>query len=198
MLSEREIAIILIDNDKIEKADVIVLLEGDGFSRLEHCAKLLHQGYATKICFSGGAVNLKYGSFPFEMFKEKLKSVNLHEDDFILELNSQHTQQQAYEVITLAKKYNWKKIILVASHYHQYRAYLTFLKELIVRKGEIVLINNQSRDLSWFENIEWGKRIDLLQSEFEKIEKYMALGHCATYREAIDYQKWKEEQILKK
>ena len=87
---------------------------------------------------------------------------------------------------------NWKKIILVASHEHQYRAYLTFLRQIIDSKSKIVLYNAPARDLKWFVDDGWGIRIDRLENEFNRIEKYLALGHLANFDEAIEYQKWKE------
>jgi len=198
MLSAKENFIVLTDNDILVEADAIILLEGDGFSRLAHCAKLFHNKLAPVICFSGGADNKPYGSFTFDMFEEKLIDFNLSTSDFIIENKSQHTQEQALEVIKLAREKSWKKIILVASNFHQYRAYLTFLKILKDTDTEIIIINSAARELPWFETQPWGQRFQLLKSEFEKIEKYMELGHCATYEEAIDYQVWKEEWILAK
>lgn len=197
-LSERELFAALISGDTLVKADAIILLEGDGTSRLAYTAELFKSGIAPKICFSGGAVNPAYGSYIFEYYKPLLGENGLHESDFIVEGVSQHTQQQAEEVIKLAEKHNWKKIVLLASHYHQYRAYLTFLREILIRKSDIILISAPARNLSWFGENDWGRRYDLLSSEFEKIEKYMASGHCATYSEAIIYQQWKEKQLSKK
>jgi len=198
MLSAKEKFIVLTDNDMLVKADAIILLEGDGFSRLAHCAKLFHNKLAPVICFSGGSENKPYGSFNFEMYEDKLIDFNLNKTDFIIENKSQHTQEQAIEVIKLSRERNWKKIILVASHFHQYRAYLTFLKIIEDFGYELVIINSSASDLPWFETQPWGQRFQLLNSEFEKIEKYMELRHCATYEEAIDYQVWKEEWILAK
>jgi uncharacterized SAM-binding protein YcdF (DUF218 family) len=198
MLSERELFMAVISGDALVKSDVIVLLEGDGTSRLEYAAWLFNNGYAPKICFSGGATNIPYGSYPFEYYKPRLKEFGLTENDFILEQTSQHTQQQAEEVVKLAEKYNWNKLLLVASHYHQYRAYLTFLKEILLKNKDIILINAPAKDISWFSNNDWGQRYDLLSPEFEKIEKYLQSGHCATYGEAIEYQKWKEKRLSRK
>jgi uncharacterized SAM-binding protein YcdF (DUF218 family) len=195
MLSERELFIAVISGDTLVRSDVIVLLEGDGTNRLSYSAELLKNGWAPKICFSGGAINLPYGSYPFEHYRPHLEEYGLSESDFILEETSQHTQQQAEEIVKLAKQHHWKRLLLVASHYHQYRAYLTFLKEVLVQKSDLILISAPARNLSWFSDTGWGKRFELLSQEFEKTEKYMLSGHCATYAEALDYQKWKESQL---
>ena len=194
-MTDREKCIALIDNDILVKSDVIILLEGDGFSRLAKCAELFHANYAPVICFSGGAKNLEYGSFPFDLFIDKLKEFNLSKDNFILEVKSQHTEEQAIEIIRIAKKYSWKRIILVASNFHQYRAYLTFLKTLKKSDYELVIMNAPVRDLPWFRTEPWGKRFDLLTSEFEKIERYVGLGSALSYQIVFEYQKWKEQCI---
>ena len=40
-----------------------------------------------------------------------------------------------------------------------------------------------------------GRRLDRLKAEFERIEKYAALGHLATAQEVVEYQKWKESLL---
>ena len=61
-------------------------------------------------------------------------------DAIIHEKKSQNTREQAIEVINMAKANNWKKVILVATHEHQYRAYLTFLKEVLKSDQDILLL----------------------------------------------------------
>lgn len=186
-LTEREKFISLVATDSPVKSDVIVLLEGDGTSRLSKCADLFKAGFAPVICFSGGADNKAYGSYPFSEYIPMLPKVGLRESDFILELKSQHTQQQAVEVLNLAEKSSWKSLILVASPYHQYRAFLTFLGEGLKRTQCPVIYNAPASNLSWFIPEPWGKRYDLLTNEFEKIEQYIKTGHCASYLEALSY-----------
>jgi uncharacterized SAM-binding protein YcdF (DUF218 family) len=99
------------------------------------------------------------------------------------------------EVIKLAQQKNWLRIILVATHEHQYRAYLTFLREVLDSKSGIILYNAPVRNLGWFSETGWGIRFLRLEKEFERIELYLSRGHLASFKEAIDYQKWKEEQV---
>jgi hypothetical protein len=87
-------------------------------------------------------------------------------------------------------------MILVASHYHQYRAFLTFLKVMGDLHMEVVLSNAPARYVPWFVDHGWGTRFDLLDGEFEKIRHYQTLAHIATFEEAIEYLRWKEGKIL--
>jgi hypothetical protein len=68
------------------------------------------------------------------------------------------------------------------------------LKEILISDALLILYNSPVRNLKWFEETGWGLRFNRLESEFEKIDTYKALGNIATFEEAISYQKWKEEQ----
>jgi len=194
-MTDREKAIAIIDNDIISKSDAIVLLEGDGYHRYNKAVSLYKDSWADKIIFSGGITDYEYGSFPFVDILPKILSAGVVETDIIHENVSLNTYQQALEVIKIAKRFNWKKLILVASHEHQYRAYLTFLKQVLESKSNIILYNSPARNLGWFNDSGWGIRFNRLEIEFERIEKYSKIGHLATFSEVIEYQKWKEKQL---
>lgn len=193
-MTEREKFIILVDNDIVKKSDAIIFLEGDGFTRVSKTVELFNQQLADWIVFSGNIVNYEYGSYPYvDVLPELLKN-GIKTESIIFEDKSLNTHEQAVEVIQLAIKNSWKKLILVGSHYHQYRAYLTFIQEVKNSKRDIIIYNAPANKLKWFTNDGWGKRIDLLDQEFIRIENYSKLGHLATYNEAIEYQLWKEMQ----
>ena len=91
--------------------------------------------------------------------------------DIIHEKKSKHTKEQAQEIIKMAIKNKWNNLILVATHDHQYRAYLSLLKAVLESKSNILLFNCPVRNLNWYEENVWGRRIDNIEIEFEKIEK---------------------------
>jgi len=152
---------------------------------------------ARKIVFSGGIVDYKYGSFPYSSIYPRLIEAGVASEDLIHESKSLNTKEQADEVINLALKNNWKHLILVASAEHQYRAYLTFLKRVIDEDLKILIFNSPAKNITWFDETDWGIRYNRLDQEFERIQKYTELGHLATYSQAIEYQKWKETLVLK-
>ena len=194
MMTEREKFIAIVDNDILKFSDAIILLEGDGLNRYQKAVELYNQNISSKIVFSGNITDYKYGSFPFSDVLPYILKEGVPADAVIHEDKSFNTREQAIEVIRMAVENNWKQLILVASHEHQYRAYLTFLREILDQKSNIVLYNAPVRNLRWFEKTEWGVRFERLEQEFVRIEKYSQLGHLATYEEAISYQKWKELQ----
>lgn len=194
MILEGEQFIALVDNDTLKPADAIVLLEGDGFARVAASVRLLRAGLAPQILVSGGLDAPGNGCHPAARLREALMDAGVGEDEILLEDRSLHTRHQAVEVMRIARERGWRGLILVASHYHQYRAYLSFLKGMREAGLELVIMNAPVRDLPWFEDSGWGRRLDLLEDEFRKIEVYGALGHLATFQEAIEYQRWKECQ----
>lgn len=191
-MTNKEKFIVLVSNEEIKKSDAIILLEGDGLNRISHAISLYKNDYAKKIIFSGNVINYKNGSYPFSDIYPILLTNGVNEKDIYHENTSKNTHEQAVEIIKLAKNNNWTKLIIVASHYHQFRSYLTFLKIVLEFYPILQIINSPERNLKWFEVNEWGKRHDLLEMEFNKIQEYE--NHVASFDEAIEYQKWKELQ----
>lgn len=195
MITDREIILAIVDNDCLMHSDAAILLEGDGFFRFQKAVDLYKTGQVDRIVFSGNIIDKDYGSFPYEEVAPFILGQGVPEKDLIHESKSQHTREQAIEVINMAMENGWKKLALVASHEHQYRAYLTFLRVVLDTKSGILLYNAPVRNLNWFVNSGWGMRFDRLAAEIERIEKYSALGHLATAQEVVEYQKWKESQL---
>lgn len=192
MITDREKIMAIVDNDCLSKSDAAILLEGDGFFRWQKAVELYNLGIVKKIVFSGNIIDRDYGSFPYEEIKPYITASGVPIEDLIHEDKSVHTQQQAVEVIKMAIEMGWKRLALVASHEHQYRAYLTFLRQVLDTNCGIILYNAPVRNLNWFIDSGWGYRFDRLSAEFERIEKYTEKGHLANAQEVIEYQKWKE------
>jgi hypothetical protein len=193
MIGNLEKFIILTSLDKIKKADAIIFLEGDGLSRVDKVVELYQQGWAPTIVFSGAADNKPYGSYPGEIVIPGLIEKGIPEKVIVWENESLHTGEQAIKIIELCRQNNWKRILLVASNHHQYRAYMTFFREL--RKQSLqntIEIINASANLSWFSENDWGTRFSLLKSEFDKMYFYSGDELGQDFLEIIDYFKWKE------
>lgn len=185
----------IVDNDCISHSDAIILLEGDGYHRVPKVIELYNNGFAELIIFSGNIVDKSYGSYPFDEIKPLLLQGGIKESDIMHENKSLNTREQAIEIVNMAKKFGWKKLILVASHEHQVRAYLTFLRVVIDFQCNIIFYNAPARNLNWFKDSGWGTRLDRLKAEIDRIERYCKLGHLASFAEVIEYQKWKESLL---
>ncbi len=195
MITDREIIMAIVDNDCLTKSDAAILLEGDGFFRFQKAIELYNHKLVSKIVFSGNVVDKDYGSFPYEEVKPYIINGGVAETDLIHENKSQNTREQAVEIVSMAMEKGWKKLALIASHEHQYRAYLTFLREVLDSKSGIILYNAPVRNLNWFVDSGWGIRFDRLSAEFDRIERYSLKGHLANAQEVVEYQKWKESLL---
>lgn len=184
----------IVYNDLIKKSDAVVCLEGDGYNRIDQTVKIFISGLAKNILISGGFTGRPPFTIPAVELAKKIHN-NIPKNKIIIEGNSQNTFEQGVEVMKMVKIKKWKKIILVVSHFHQPRAYLTFLKAMQNAKLKIQIFNAPARDLSWFKKTALGKsRVGLLKDEFNKIDEYFKKGHLTSINKAIEYQKWKEKQ----
>lgn len=190
MLSERERFICLVDNEPIRYIDAIVMLTGDGFERVVETCKLYHETIAKHVLITGGVNNPAGGSILASEIGPLLRGF-VPKKRLIIDNESQNTREQAVNTMKVVKDKKWGAILLVASHYHQYRAYLTFLQARKEAQLGVHIINAPAKP-SWHKTNPWGKRIDLLELEFEKIERYRELGHVASYADAFQHSLEKE------
>lgn len=184
-------------NDKLKIADAVVCLEGDGYARVDESIRLFKEKWAPMVVVTGGLENPPF-SIVSEKEAEYLALKGIPEKNIITIKAGMNTYEEAEEVIRLAKEKQWRKIILVTSHFHQTRAYLTFLMAMKRNNIHIEISNNPVRNLPWFEydTSSSGKnRKERLREEFEKIKQYQEKGHLVSFKEAIEYQQWKEQQI---
>lgn len=181
-------------NDCLKRADAVICLEGDGEARIGKTLEIFRKGLAKIIVVSGGLNRPPFSLGAVKMSK-KFMAEGVVKDKLIIEEKSQNTYGQAKEVIKIAKRKKWRKIILVASNFHQARAYLTFLKAIKEANLKIQIFNAPVRELPWFKKTALGfNRLELLKDEFKKIDDYSLKGHLVSFEEAIKYQAWKERQ----
>lgn len=189
--------ITMVLSDPMWPSDAVVCLEGDGKDRINKTINLFGQKLAKKIVISGGYNNPPF-SLPAKYLVKYLMKRGVLRKNIILEENSQNTYEQGMEVMKIVKKNKWNDIILIASPFHQARAYLTFLKAMKDSGLKIRILNAPVRGLSWFDKTSLNlSRLQLLEEEFKKIKEYARKGHIATIEEAIKYQKWKERKLKK-
>jgi uncharacterized SAM-binding protein YcdF (DUF218 family) len=191
-VNTKEKAIILISNQPLEKADAIVVLEsiqgGEFIYRLRHAASLYRRKWSNKVVISGGVEHPEFGKRPWIGFENILVNLGVEKKDILIEKTSKNTQEQASRVIEIVKRKKLKSIILVASHYHQYRAFLTFLKEIDRCGLKIKIINSPARNLKGDFSLESKNFLTLIDLEFNKIESYKnKFGSIAEYAKVLTY-----------
>lgn len=125
----------LIFNQPVIKSNAVVWLQGDRLDRGPKALELYRRALAPKLVISGNELligrGIKVGENNISLAEMKtwLLKKGVKKTDIIVDNKSFNTRGQAVNIIWLAKKNNWDRIILVASWpYYQFRAFLTFLK----------------------------------------------------------------------
>jgi uncharacterized SAM-binding protein YcdF (DUF218 family) len=188
VISDRETFLAVSYTGPLLNSDAIVVLAGqDGTERAKAAVQLFRMEGAKTIVLSGGVDG--EGKQSAETLQDVLWQNGVSPSAIILESESTNTREQAVNVVNLAMDKEWKRIILVASHYHSPRAFLTFVRALrdVEMDEEIRIVNFPVSHVPWFKKPEGSKyeRSELLSGEMGKIALYKE--HVATYCEGLDY-----------
>lgn len=170
-----------------------MVLSGDGTVRADTACQLFAQGGAPLIVCSGGVDNPPH-SLTARDLKTKLIEKGVAPGRILLENESTNTREQANNVVDMAVENEWKRLLIVASPYHVYRAFLTFLKALQEKSlTDVHLVPVAASQAKWWDTPEgtgW-TRMDLLEGEFSKIDAYRKKGHVASYADGLAYlERW--------
>lgn len=108
--------------------------------------------------------------------REKAILMGIPSEALLLEEKSLHTRENAECVLTLLKKHNFHRVILVTSPFHQLRTFLTFAK--VFQPHNINIINyyadtGEWHVATWFFSAEHRR---LVKSEMERIRLYRKKG----------------------
>ncbi len=129
----------LVVKGKLEKADVIIVLGGDGNGeRVEEGVKLYKQGFAKYLLMSGGPLAWKLTSAQW-MKKQAMES-GVPEKWILLEDKSKSTIEDAKFSLPIIVGRDFKSVILVTSPYHTRRAARVFRK-VFSRDGIKIMIH---------------------------------------------------------
>lgn len=186
-MNEREVFMRALEAQPIMKGEVIFLLQGDGLFRAPRAVELWKTGFAPMIAIVGSADNRAYGSIPSREVRDEMTRLGAPSSIILFEdAVGAHTRAEADRAMELAKERDWKTILIVTSPHHQYRAFLTLLRAMQDAKLDLVLVNAVA-PLSWTDETPWGKRVDLLQQEFDRISQYQKKDDVASYKDGIAY-----------
>lgn len=105
-----------------QKADIVVVLAGDGYgNRILKGAELVREGWAPKVLVSGP--NGSYGNYECDLEIAFAVKAGFPESYFLhLEHRARSTEDEATVVVRKLRSMGVKKMILVTSDYHTRRA----------------------------------------------------------------------------
>lgn len=131
--------------DKLEKADVVVVISGgETLDRTAEGVKLFKEDYVPYLLFSGAAKTGEVSNAK-TMQRYALKN-GVPQDKIYIEEKSTSTYENAKFSKDILDKNNLKSMILVTSPYHQRRAYMNFR---YVFGKDFKIINHSSVDAIW-------------------------------------------------
>ena len=166
-------------SQKPERANAIVLLQGDRFDRMEKAAALFRCGYADVLLLTGNndliGPHIRPGESNVSLSEMvgRLKDMGVPEDSIVLDDRALHTGDQARNVVKIARARGWKSFIIVSSAYNVLRAFETFKEEAQIQhwQGTIIM---QPVLLPWDQNPGGRDKtaLRMLQLEMEKIKEY--------------------------
>lgn len=170
-------------------ADAIVVLTGDGATRLPTALELFRQGGAPKILISGGVDDPPYARTAAHLTGILIEK-GVDPERLLCENDSQNTRESAEEVVEMAMAREWGRILLVTSSYHLPRALLTFVQVLSQWKLQdtihVVPVPAQQYVFTVAPGLEQ-RRLALLEVEAAKVAEYQAKGHVASYNDGLKY-----------
>jgi uncharacterized SAM-binding protein YcdF (DUF218 family) len=105
----------LVVNEEPKKSDVIIVISG-GPGRVEHGAKLYHEGYADWLLLSGSS----------PLMLRQAKALGVPEDRILVENKSMTTYGNAKYSEEIMQAQGFKSAILVTSPFHTRRAGMIF------------------------------------------------------------------------
>ena len=189
MTTDRERFCAVLASGPLRRADAVVELAGeDGLARVEVALQLFRQRAAPTLVFSGGPEDP-----PHLVGARALAALatgrGVAPDRIIVESASTNSAEQAKAVVAMAKDKGWTNLLLVASGYHQFRAFLTFLRAL--QRAE--LADTVRLTVVPTSQAPWGQappgceatRLALLDGEFAKVEAYG--DDVATWADGLAY-----------
>jgi uncharacterized SAM-binding protein YcdF (DUF218 family) len=134
-----QMAKFLVVQDKLEKADVILVLAGDGNGeRVREGVQLYRQDYAKYMLMSGGPLAWKLTSAQW-MRKQAVES-GIPEKYILLQEKSRSTIDDAEFSLPIVKEHHFRSVILVTSPYHTRRAARVFRK-IFSKEGIAVIVH---------------------------------------------------------
>lgn len=188
-LSVREQFAAILSTGPLLKSDAIVVLSGDGVARAVFAAGLWHGGGAKTVVASGGVHRP-----PFSLSAAELAGVLMEQGvdpaAIVQEGASQHTYDQAMAITAMAHERIWKRLMVVTSPFHVPRVALTFIRALSTQGiDDLHVVPVAASQLRWFETPDGAteNRLALYGAEAEKIERYQAAGHVASYEAGLHY-----------
>jgi len=122
------------ETTSLSPADVIIVLGYPSLnngeisplqkSRIDKAITLYKENFASKILFTGGAVQNKF--VEAQIMKEYAVKNGIDKEAIILETVSQNTEENVVLSFEILKENNYTNVIVITSNYHTHRSFYLF------------------------------------------------------------------------
>lgn len=167
--------------------DAIVLLSGDGETRVEMACRLMATAAEQTLVVTGG-----YDDPPYSLTADKLAAkamgLGVAPGKILRDGRAMNTREQAVNTVARAKEHGWKVLVLVASPDHIARAHLTFIRALDDEGlADTVLVLPVLTRAKWTESPAGREltRLEMLDVELRKVDAYAS--DVATWERGVEY-----------
>jgi uncharacterized SAM-binding protein YcdF (DUF218 family) len=169
----------LVVSDKLERADIIFLLNGDTTTRPYHAAELFHQGWAPKVVIARmeDSESVRLGAYPnpTDSNIEVLRKLGVPEariEQLRPEKGVMHTADEAKALLAYVRSNSIHKVIIVTSDLHSRRSKYTFRRAL--RGTDVTVMLAPTPDLKYGANNWWRFEDGIIgcQNEYIKLLYY--------------------------
>lgn len=164
--------------------------------------KILAEGLASRILVLDSPPYAGYAGYA--LWQEKLVASGIAAKRILsVELctANHNTLTEAEAVIRYAKQYDFKRIIISAPAFHQVRAFMTTVAAALAEYPQLKIYSLPGYALSWNEKAIHSqgqlkaRRSDLIQGEFDRIEKYYRKGDLISFDQVLDYLDKRDHKI---
>jgi uncharacterized SAM-binding protein YcdF (DUF218 family) len=146
--------------DKPCKADVIVVVGGEGHLRIQRGLQLLREGYAPRLVITGRTTWHLFGWTEADLARQFVQQLepDVAERISVVNITSQCTWEEAAEVREFLNQGVARAALLVTSQYHSRRALSIFRRMLPGVDWGIIAVPEPDRfGIHWWEHREWAK-----------------------------------------
>lgn len=147
-------ALVSLHSSKPEKADVIVILGGDGGLRVKKGAELYNAGYARNILLTG--IDSRYYRPTHPNWRErKLMALGVPKSAIEVDTWSETTWEEAENTAEMMDRNGWNKVIIVSDPPHMLRLHRTWKKAFADSPKRFTLVTTNPEwwnPLLWWDN----------------------------------------------
>jgi uncharacterized SAM-binding protein YcdF (DUF218 family) len=169
--------------------------EDNQVSVLSAARKLIHENLARKIVIVDSGPKSGYPGYA--VWKAEMLEAGIAEEIMetidLRESNSLNTLIEANAMIDHVKQNGYTSVFVVASPFHQLRAFMTSVTAALNHYPQVRLYSYNGHPLSWLDTVvhsqgkTMGPRKTLIQAEYDRILRYQQKGDLASVGSVLRY-----------